>query len=172
MSFLVFLSGFIVPFVMVTIVIWGFLMKVDLFDAFVKGAMEGFEMVYHILPTLVGLMVAIGVLRGSGALDALGEILTPVGTIFHIPHQIMPLILVKLFSASAATSVLIDIFKQYGTDSRIGLLACLFMSCSETIFYTISFYFMSVKMKKTGWSIPLSFLATLAGFIVVTQIFR
>lgn len=155
-----------IPFVVLYVILLGLINKVPIFDEFVKGAKEGIHVVVEIMPTLIGLMVAVGVLRGSGALEAFAGWISPVMDVIHFPADLVPLTLVKLFSASAATSLLLDIYKQFGTDSQIGLAASLFMSCSETIFYTMSVYFMTVQVKKTRWTLPGAFIATAVGIAV------
>lgn len=122
-----------------------------------------------ILPTLVGLMVAVGILRASGFLEWLcalpGDLTEKIG----FPSQLLPVTIVRMFSSSAATGLVLDIFKEYGTDSRIGLITSIMMSCTETIFYTMSVYCMAAKVKKTRYTLAGALLATLAG--VVASVF-
>lgn len=165
MRFLYYLSDSMIPFVIALVVGYGLLQKVDIFDAFIEGAVDGFKTVYKILPTLVGLMIAIGVLRQSGALDFLSHLLNPVTSLLGFPSELVPLVTVKMFSSSAATSLLLDVYKQFGTDSYLGVLASVLMSCSETIFYTMSVYFMTAKVTKTRYTLAGALVATLAGII-------
>ena len=81
------------------------------------------------------------------------------------PSELVPLTVVKMFSSSAATGLLLDAFKEYGTDSYIGLVASISMSCTETIFYTMSVYFMTAKVTKTRYTLMGALLSTLAGLI-------
>lgn len=157
------ISSFLIPLVIFYIVGYGILNKDKVYDIFVDGVKEGFQIVLGIAPTLVGLMVAVGVIRASGALDMLAKLLSPIGEILRIPAEVLPLILVRLFSTSAANGLVFDLFKEYGTDSTIGLIASIVMSCTESIFYIMSVYFLSVKVKKTRWTLPGGLLATLAG---------
>lgn len=165
MSFLLYLSNFIIPFVILYIVGYGLLQKTNVYDEFIKGAEDGFHVVKGIMPTLIGLMVAIGVLRASGTLDLLSNILKPVVERLHFPSELVPVVVVKMFSSSAATSLLLDVYKNYGPDSYLGRLASVLMSCSETIFYTLSIYFMTAKVKKTRYTLAGALVATLAGVI-------
>lgn len=121
--------------------------------------------VVQILPTLIGLMVAVGVLRSSGFLDLLGKIFVPIAKITGFPSELVPLTIVRLFSSSAATGLALDVFKEFGTDSYIGTLASIMMSCTETVFYTMSVYFMAAHVKKTRWTLPIALLSTLSGII-------
>ena len=165
MNFLLYLSNFIIPFVILYIVGYGLLQKTNVYDEFIKGAEDGFQVVKGIMPTLIGLMVAIGVLRDSGTLDLLSNVLKPVVDRLHFPSELVPVVVVKMFSSSAATSLLLDVYKNYGPDSYLGRLASILMSCSETIFYTLSIYFMTAKVKKTRYTLAGALVATLAGVV-------
>lgn len=163
MSLLLFLSNIIVPLLLFYIIGFGILSRRPVFDDFLKGAAGGLKTVAGILPTLVGLMTAVGVLRASGFLDFLGEILTAPAALVHIPPPLVPLLLVRLISNSAATGLLLDIFRQYGTDSFTGMSASILMSCTETVFYCISVYFGSVGITKTRYTLAGALIATAAG---------
>ncbi|MEE1314519.1 MAG: nucleoside recognition domain-containing protein [Faecalimonas sp.] len=165
MSFLVYISNIMVPLLVFSIVAYGLSMRVQVYDEFVRGAKKGFGTVIKIMPTLVGLMVGVGVLRASGFLDLLANLLGKITVYLGFPPQLVPLAIVRMFSSSAATGLLLDIFKEYGTDSRVGLIASIMMSCTETIFYTMSVYFMTAKIKKTRYTLAGALFATLAGII-------
>ncbi len=165
MSFILYLSDIMIPAVILGIVTYGMSMQVNVYDEFVKGAKKGFATVIKIMPTLIGLMVAVGILRASGFLDFLAEIIGNLTAYIGFPPQLVPLAIVKMFSSSAATGLLLDLYKEYGTDSRIGLIASIMLSCTETIFYTMSVYFMTAKIKKTRYTLAGALLATLAGII-------
>ncbi len=155
----------IIPIVIFGIVCYGCLMKVDVYDTFIKGAKSGFFTVIKIMPTLIGLMVAVGVLRASGFLDFLSEIIGSFSKYIGFPGELVPLTIVKMFSSSAATGLLLDVYKEYGTDSFIGLVASISMSCTETIFYTMSVYFITAKVTKTRYTLTGALLATFAGLV-------
>ena len=163
MSFLLYLSDFLVPAMMLGIVTYGIIMKVNVYDEFITGAKKGFQIVIKIMPTLIGLMTAVGILRASGFLDFLSEWIGKLTSYIGFPSQLVPLTIVKMFSSSAATGLLLDLYKEFGTDSRIGLIASIMMSCTETIFYTMSVYFMAANIKKTRYTLSGALLATMAG---------
>ena len=121
MKFLLFLSEVTIPLIIFYIIAFGILQKVKVYESFVSGAAEGLKTVVKILPTLIGLMVAVGILRGSGFLDMLGNYLGKITDPLGFPAPLVPLAFVRMFSSSAATGLALDIFKEYGTDSRIGL---------------------------------------------------
>ena len=134
MDILVFLSEFMVPLAVFYIVGFGILSGRPVFDDFLKGAFEGMKTVAGILPTLIGLMAAVGILRESGFLEAAAKALrTPAGWL-HIPVPLVPVVLVRLVSSSAATGLILDIFKEYGPDSLLGTMVYIMMGCTETIF--------------------------------------
>lgn len=153
------------PFVIFYVVGFGLLMKTNIYDDFVKGAEDGLKVVIGIVPTLVGLMVAIGILRASGTLEWISNMITPITNLIHFPSQLVPLAIIKMFSSSAATSLVLDIFKEYGPDSYIGRLTSIMMSCTETIFYTMSVYFMTAGVKKTRYTLAGALVATFTGVI-------
>lgn len=163
MKFFLYLADFIIPFVIFLIVCYGCMMKVNVYDSFIKGAKGGFSTVIRIMPTLVGLMVAVGILRASGFLECLADMIGNVTQHVGFPGELVPLTVVKLFSSSAATGLLLDIYKEYGTDTLLGLIASISMSCTETIFYTMSVYFMTAKVSKTRYTLTGALLATFAG---------
>ncbi len=165
MKLLLFLSDFMIPFLLLYIVGFGILMKRPVYDDFIKGAKDGLRTVVRILPTLIGLMVAVGVLRASGFLEWLGNLLGQFSELVHFPAELLPVTLVRFFSSSAATGLLLDIFKEYGPDSRLGFLASVLLSCTEALFYTMSIYLLSVKVEKSRWILPAGLLSALAGII-------
>lgn len=154
MKLLNFLSVFLIPFVLFYIVVYGLLHKKPIFELFIEGGKQGLHTVLEIAPTIVGLLIAVGIFRSSGALDFLCKFLTPLSSLLHIPAPILPLSILKMFSASGANGLLFDLFKTYGTDSYIGFTASILLSCTETLFYTISIYSMSIDIKKTRWILP------------------
>lgn len=163
MNVLQFISEFTIPLVIFYIVGYGILQKKNVYEYFISGAEEGLRIVVRILPTLVGLMVGVGILRTSGFLDFFGQVLGRILDRFFIPADLVPLIIVRMFSSSAATGLCIDIFKEFGPDSRIGRITSIMMGCTETIFYTMSVYFMTAKVKKTRYTLAGCLLATIAG---------
>ena len=96
-------------------------------------------------------------------LDFIAELLSGVCGKLGIPASIVPLIIVRLFSSSAATGLSLDIFKQFGTDSYTGLITSILMGCTETVFYTMSVYYMAARIKKTRWTLAGALIATAAG---------
>ena len=165
MKILLFLSDLMIPLILFYIVGFGFLMKRNIYEDFVDGAASGLKTVVKIMPTLIGLMTGVGILRASGFLDMLGRLFGGILDRIGFPSELVPLTIVKMFSSSAATGLLLDIYKEFGTDSRSGLIASLILSSTETIFYTMSVYFIAAKVTKTRYTLVGALLATLAGTI-------
>ena len=163
MQFLLFLSEAMVPLMIFYIVGFGVLSGRPVLDDFIDGAKDGMRTVAGIFPTLVGLMVSVGIIRASGFLGFLGEVLALPAALLGLPPQLVPVMLVRLVSNSAATGLVLDIFKEYGTDSQLGLMASIMMSSTETVLYCMSLYFGSVKITKTRFTLPGALLATAAG---------
>lgn len=163
MKLILYLSEAIIPVIILWIVGNGIFHGQHVYEDFLDGAKSGIRTAVEIMPTLVGLMVAVGILRASGFLDFfcgwLGKLLVVTG----IPTELVPVAVVKMFSSSAATGLLLDLYKTHGTDSFLGRAASIMLSSTETIFYTMSVYFMSVKVKKTRYTLPGALLATFAG---------
>lgn len=163
MRFILFLSEAMVPLMIFYIVGFGLLSGRPVLDDFIDGAKDGMKTVAGILPTLVGLMVSVGVLRASGFLEFFGEMLKAPAAPIHLPPQIVPVVLVRLVSNSAATGLVLDIFKEYGTDSSIGLIASVLMSSTETVLYCMSIYFSSVGIRKGRYTLAGGLFATAVG---------
>lgn len=133
MKALTHVSDIIIPILIFFIVGYGAVSGVKVYESFLKGAKDGLKIVVDIVPTLIGLLVAVGMLRASGFFDMLGRVLGPVTEAAGLPAQLVPLLIVKLFSSSAATGLVLDIFKTAGPDSYAGLVTSILMSCTDTM---------------------------------------
>ncbi len=163
MKVLMFLSDMMIPLVIFYIVGFGILMKRKVYEDFVRGAKDGLKTVFSVLPTLIGLMLGVSILRASGLLEQTARLLGFLVKGWGVSPALVPLVIVKMFSSSAAVGLLLDIYKEYGADSTVGYGASLILSSTETIFYTMSVYFMVAKVTKTRWTLAGSLLATAAG---------
>ena len=159
------LSDIIIPLIIFFVVGYGMVSGIKVYETFLKGAKDGLTVVVDIMPTLIGLMVGVGVLRASGFFEVLSAILGPITESMGLPAPILPLLIVKLFSSSAATGLVLDTFKTNGPDSYTGMVTSILMSCTETVFYTMSVYFLAAKVTKTRYTLTGALLATLAGTV-------
>lgn len=131
MNFLIFLSTYIIPFILLYVIGYGLLKKQNVYENFIKGAVDGFHTVIKIMPTLIGLMVAVGILRASGFLDMLSGVLGHFLQYVGFPAELVPVTIVRMFSSSAATGLVLDIFKEHGPDSQIGTMVSIMMGCTD-----------------------------------------
>lgn len=163
MRLITYLSEAVIPLLILIIVGTAMSHHQRVYEDFLDGAKSGIRTVVEIMPTLIGLMVAVGILRASGFLDFLSGILEKLLAGLHFPVELVPIAIVKMFSSSASTGLLLDLYKEHGTDSMVGIAASIMLSSTETIFYTMSVYFMSVKVKKTRYTLAGALTATIAG---------
>lgn len=138
----------IVPIVLLSVLLYGIVRKVSVFDVFVNGAKDGLKTIYNITPTLVGLIVSVSMLKGSGALDILTTFLSPVTGFLHFPSELLPMTILRPVSGGGSTALLNQVFKDYGPDSFVGRCASVIAGSTETTFYAITVYFGSVNVKK------------------------
>lgn len=172
MKILTFLSNLMIPFLLFYVVGCGLLSRRDIYGDFLEGAKDGLKTAAGICPALIGLMTAVGILRASGFLGLFGNILGKITEFFGIPGEILPLSVVRLFSSSTATGLLLDIFKEFGTDSAAGLMGALILGSTESVFYCMSVYFSSVKVKKTRYTLAGALFASIAGMAAAVCIVR
>lgn len=170
MRILLFLSDLMIPLLFFYIIGFGLLMKKDIYQRLRHRCFRRFENSGKNQPTLIGLMASGGILRAS-RLPGCPRIPPRKPPETHrLPSALVPLSIVKMFSSSAATSLLLDLYKQYGPDSTTGLTASLILSSTETIFYTLSVYYIAAKVQKTRYTLPGALLATFSGIIASTII--
>ena len=160
-----YISNLAMPLVILIIVFYAIYEKKNVFDIFLKGAKEGIEVVVKIFPTLIGLFLAIGLLRDSGIIDLIIKIIKPIISLLKIPTEILPLAMLRPISGSASIAVATDIMKQYGVDTTIGIITSVIMGATETTFYTIAVYSSSVNIKNTRFVLCASLIADFVGII-------
>jgi len=164
------LSSYAIPTILLVILAAGMYREIKVYDVFVEGAKEGISTVLRIIPPLVGLMVAIGVFRASGALDLIVYAVKPVTNFLRIPSETVPLVFLRPISGSASLALVSDLFKTHGPDSFIGRLASTLMGSTETIFYTLAVYFGSVGIKNIRFTLVAALVADLASVIAAVWI--
>ena len=166
------LSNLAVPVIILLIVIYGMVERNKVFDTFLDGAKDGLTIVVNLFPTLIGLFLAVGTLRASGVLDFIINIITPVLDVIKFPSEIMPLAILRPISGSSSIAVAVDIMKQFGVDSQLGIIAAVIMGSTETTLYTIAVYTSSVGIKKTRFVLVASLVADVVGMLVSVVVCR
>lgn len=163
MAILLAISKYAIPVVIGYIVLYGVFHKIPVYEAFLSGVKDGFQMVVSLAPTLIGLLVAVGIFRASGCLSLLCSLFAPLTDTLHIPSEVIPVSIVRIFSSSAATGMTLDVFDTFGPDSAVGNIISVMMSSTETVFYTISVYFLAIGVTKTRWTLAGALLCSAIG---------
>ena len=166
------LFAMVVPLTICGVALYGIWRRVDVYDALLRGAGEGLEVLLHIIPALIALMTAVSMLRASGALELAAQGLAPLLDRVGIPAQLLPLMLVRPISGSAALGVGADLIASWGADSYVGRVAAVMLGSTETTFYTIAVYFGAVGVSKTRYAIPAALCADLTGFLAAAWAVR
>ena len=141
------------------------LRKVKVYDSFVEGAKEGFQISIRLIPYLVAMLVAIGMFRASGAIDLIAHALSPILSKIGMPSDLLPLALVRPFSGSAANGVMADVIHTHGGNSIISKMAGTMMGSTETTFYVVAIYFGAVNIRRTRHAVPAGLIADLVGIL-------
>ena len=170
MKIINFLSSVAMPMVILLIVMYAVKEKNKVFDTFLEGAKEGIKTTLSILPTLIGLFLAIGALRSSGVLELIIKLSSPLLDILNFPSELMPLSILRPISGSGSIAVATYIMKNCGVDSLIGNIASTIMGSTETTLYTIAVYTSCIKIKKTRYILIAALAADIAGIIASTII--
>lgn len=168
------MTSYILPAVFIIILGYGLVKKVKIFDVFLIGAKQGALSCFSILPALVGLVVAVSMMRASGILDFFARILSPLLNLVGFPADVLPLALLKSVSGSGALAMVKSIFESSGVDSFSGKLASVMLGSSETTFYALAVYFGATKVKNTRYTVFAAVIADIVGIIaalVLCQVF-
>ena len=155
-----------IPGIILFIVVYGLAKKVRIYEAFVEGAKEGFNVAVRIIPYLVAMLVAIGIFRVSGAMEILSSLLSPVTHLIGMPPEALPMAIMRPLSGSGALAVVSDIIKAHGPDSFVGRLVSVMMGSSETTFYVLAVYFGAVSVTKSRQAIPAGIIADLVAVLM------
>jgi spore maturation protein B len=166
------ISIWAIPVFILGIPVYGALKKVKVYESFVEGAKGGFQMAIRIIPYLVAILVAVGMLRGAGAIDMLARWLDPVLVRVGFPVEILPLAIMRPLSGSGSMGIVTELIKVHGPDSFIGRLAASAYGSTETTFYVLAVYFGSVGIKKTRHAVVCGLTADIASLIAAIIICR
>ena len=164
------ISLWAIPVLLVGIPLIGMIRKVKVYDVFIDGAKQGFQVAVRIIPFLVGILVAIGMFRASGAMDMLTNALRPMLAATQFPPEIFPLVVLRTLSGSGSLALATDVIKHFGPDSFIGRTAATIYGGSETTFYVLAVYFGAVGVKRTRHAIPSALVGDLVAAIVAVAI--
>ena len=164
------ISLWAIPVLLVGIPLVGMIRKIKVYDVFIEGAKEGFQVAVRIIPFLVGILVAIGMFRASGAMDMLTNALRPLTTATGFPADLVPLAILRTLSGSGSLAFTTDLVKRFGPDSVLGRTAATMYGSSETTFYVLAVYFGSIGVKRTRHAIPAALTGDLVAAIAAVAV--
>ncbi|HVR41498.1 MAG TPA: nucleoside recognition domain-containing protein [Thermoanaerobaculia bacterium] len=164
------ISVWAIPVLLVGIPLVGLFRKVKVYDVFIEGAKEGFDVAIRIIPFLVGILVAIGMFRGSGAMDLLTRGLQPLATATGFPAELIPLGILRSLSGSGSLAFTTDLVKTHGPDSMIARMAATMYGSSETTFYVLAVYFGAVGVKKSRHAVPAALIGDIVAAIAAVAV--
>jgi spore maturation protein B len=159
------LSYFVIPLILVGFPLYGLYKRVPVYESFVEGAREGFQVAVRIIPYLVAILFAIAMFRASGAMDFLTLVLSPVLALIGFPAEVLPMAIIRPLTGSGSAGIVVDMVNQYGEDSILVKMAAVMFGSTETTFYVIAVYFGAVSIKKTRHAVPAGLTADVAAMI-------
>lgn len=162
------MRDYIVPLILLFVYLWALRKRENAYEHMLLGAQEGLKLLVSLVPTLVLLLTAVGMLRASGVIDYISSLLSPVFTFVGIPPETALLVLIRPISGSAALAVGADLMTTYGVNSYIGKTVAIMLGSTETTFYTIGVYFGAAGIKKTKYTLPAALIADLTGFVMAS----
>ncbi len=168
------ITSIIIPFMVLYIIIYGVLKKVNVYDEFLNGATESFDMILKIFPCLLAMILGVNIFLKSGVIDLIYNILSPVFNFINIPIQIFPMMIMRPISGTSTLAILNNLFSIYGPDSFIGRLGSVIQGSTDTTFYVVTLYFGSVGIKKIRYALFAGLFADLIGItaaVIITKMF-
>ena len=159
-----------IPVLLVAIPLAGILRGVKVYDVFIEGAKEGFEVGVRIIPFLVGILVAIGMFRGSGAMDLLNAALRPLADATGFPSELVPLAILRSLTGSGSLAYTTDLVQTHGPDSLVGIMAATIYGSTETTFYVLAVYFGAVGIRRTRHAVPAALIADFVSAVAAVAI--
>ncbi|MBO8131244.1 MAG: spore maturation protein [Candidatus Marinimicrobia bacterium] len=165
-------STILIPLMLFTIPIWGFVKKINVYEVFIDGAKDGFKIAVRIIPYLVAIMVAIGMFRASGAMEIFVRIFSPITSLIGMPAEVLPVAIMRPLSGSGTLGIITELLKSFGPDSFIGRLASIMFGSTETTFYVLAVYFGSVGIRKTRHAVASGLVGDFTGIVMAVLFCR
>lgn len=166
------LSYFVIPLILVGFPLYGLYKKVPVYESFVEGAKEGFNVAVRIIPYLVAILFAIGMFRASGAMEFLTTALGPLLAFVGFPAEVLPMAIVRPLTGSGSAGLVVDMINEYGEDSIFVKMAATMFGSTETTFYVIAVYFGAINIKKTRHAIGAGLTADFAAMLIAVWTVR
>jgi spore maturation protein B len=165
LEFVEIMAAWAIPFLLLVIPVIGWFRRLKVYEVFVEGATEGFHTAIRIMPFLLAMMVAIGVFKASGAMEAVAACLRPLLTFMHVPAELVPLAIMRPLSGTGALGITTDILQTYGPDSMVGRMASTILASTDTTLYILTIYFGAVGIKNVRYSAFVGIIGDLVGFM-------
>jgi spore maturation protein B len=159
------MSFFVIPLMLVGFPLYGLYKRVPVYESFVEGAKEGFQVAVRIIPYLVAILFAVAMFRASGAMDALARFLSPVLAPLGFPAEVLPMAIIRPLTGSGSAAIVVDMINRYGEDSIYVKMASVMFGSTETTFYVIAVYFGAINIKKTRHAVPAGLIADISAMI-------
>lgn len=166
------LSVFVIPAIIIGFPLYGLWRRVPVYEEFVVGAKEGFQVAVNIIPYLVAILFAVAMFRASGAMDFFVEALRPLLSPLGIPPEVLPMAITRPLTGSGSAGIMLDLINRYGADSLIVKTAATMFGSTETTFYVVAVYFGAVNVKKTRHAVPAGLSADFAAMILAVYVVR
>jgi spore maturation protein B len=166
------LSFFVIPAMLVGFPLYGLYKRVPVYEAFVDGAKEGFNVAVRIIPYLVAILFAIGMFRASGAMDFMASALGPILALVGFPAEVLPMAIIRPLTGSGSAGLVAEMIQQYGSDSIFVKMAAVMFGSTETTFYVVAVYFGAVNIKKTRHAVPAGLTADFAAMLIAVWVVR
>lgn len=160
------IGDYAIPVIFGVVCFYGLIKKTDIFSEFIKGAEEGLNTVKDIFPSLMALVVSVGMFRSCGGVELISDFLAPVSDFFGFPGECTPLAILRPFSGSGAVAIFESILGSEGADSFAGRVASVMLGSSETTFYTLAVYFAATKVKKTRYALAAALVGDFCGWFL------
>ncbi|MFZ7133478.1 MAG: spore maturation protein [Eubacteriales bacterium] len=160
-----YISSLVIPLMILIIIIYGKIKKVNMYEAFADGAKDSISTVQSVFPHLAAMLIAVGIFRSSGLMDYVINGISPVLAVLKVPKEVFPLAIMRPISGSGSMAILTDILVNHHPDSFIGKMASTMMGSTETTFYVIALYFGSVGIKKYKYAVKAALIADFTGLI-------
>ncbi len=158
-------SNILVPLIILYVIIYGKIKGVDLYESFIKGAIDGLKTAWNIVPYIIGIFLAIGIFKTGRGIEVMEYIFTPIANLMSIPKELIGIIIIKPLSGSGALGMYMELVQRVGIDSLIERMGSTIVGASETIFYTMAIYYGSLKIKNTKHTLPCAMMSHVAGVI-------
>lgn len=166
------MAVFVIPAIIIGFPLYGLFKKVPVYEEFVTGAKEGFQVAVNIIPYLVAILFAVAMFRASGAMDLFVDALRPVLEPLGWPPEVLPMVITRPLTGSGSAGIMLDLINRYGSDSIIVKIAATMFGSTETTFYVIAVYFGAVNIKKTRHAVPAGLIADISAMIFAVYVVR